>query len=82
MCPTRGSRASWKGFQENVEVFRASPGCAVLGLRLHNGRVSDALCEIRKEQLASAEASSPWRRKIEMYHEVALGGFQLRTGHS
>ncbi|CAE7250718.1 abcB4 [Symbiodinium natans] len=26
------------GFEENTEVFTASPGCAVLGLRLHNGR--------------------------------------------
>ena len=24
--------------KENVETFKASPGCAVLGLRLHNGR--------------------------------------------
>ncbi|CAK9116013.1 unnamed protein product [Durusdinium trenchii] len=26
------------GLEENVEVFKAAPGCAVLGLRLHNGR--------------------------------------------
>lgn len=26
------------GLEENVETFKASPGCAVLGLRLHNGR--------------------------------------------
>ena len=24
--------------KENIETFKASPGCAVLGLRLHNGR--------------------------------------------
>eukprot|EP00434_Breviolum_minutum_P026049 symbB.v1.2.023027.t1/scaffold2016.1/size116345/12 len=26
------------GLEENIEVFKAAPGCAVLGLRLHNGR--------------------------------------------
>eukprot|EP00439_Symbiodinium_sp_Y106_P072976 s725_g13.t1 len=26
------------GFEANTDVFTASPGCAVLGLRLHNGR--------------------------------------------
>ncbi len=29
------------GSQENIEVFKAAPGCAVLGLRLHNGRTLD-----------------------------------------
>lgn len=34
-------RRSLSGSQENIEVFKAAPGCAVLGLRLHNGRTLD-----------------------------------------
>lgn len=34
-------RRSLCGSQENIEVFKAAPGCAVLGLRLHNGRTLD-----------------------------------------
>ena len=44
--------------QENVEVFKAAPGCAVLGLRLHNGRYLARLSTNTVEHVSGPRAAA------------------------